>query len=44
VADVIAASGDLGSHVDAWSEFVCMLAGLPPLADGVTPIRSAGDR
>lgn len=38
------APGNLSSHVDAWSEFVCMLAGLPPLADGVTPIRSAGDR
>ena len=36
--------GSLSPHVDAWSEFVCMLAGLPPQSEGVTPLRPAGER
>lgn len=31
-------SVDIKPHVEAWSEFVCMLAGFPPTPDGVTPI------
>lgn len=27
--------GDIGSHVEAWAELVCMLAGLPPGSEGV---------
>lgn len=27
---------DIGAHVEGWSELVCMLAGLPPIAEGVT--------
>ncbi|MFT4220342.1 MAG: DUF3000 domain-containing protein [Microbacterium sp.] len=27
--------GPIGPHVDAWAEFVCMLAGLPPGSEGV---------
>lgn len=30
---------DLAGHVEAWTEFVGMLAGLPPHADGVTALR-----
>jgi hypothetical protein len=26
----------IGSHVEAWSELLCMLAGLPPAVEGVT--------
>lgn len=26
----------LGAHVEAWGDLVCMLAGLPPLPEGVT--------
>ena len=37
-------TGPLARHVDAWSEFVCMLAGLPPQSEGVTPLRPAGER
>lgn len=29
---------NLTPHVEAWSEFVCMLAGFPPAADGVPTI------
>lgn len=35
--------GALGAHVAAWNEFVCMLAGFPPTAEGVTALR-AGPR
>ncbi len=27
--------GDIGAHVEAWVELVCMLAGLPPGSEGV---------
>ena len=27
---------DISAHVEAWIELVCMLAGLPPVAEGVT--------
>lgn len=27
---------DLGSHVEAWGDLVCMLAGIPPAAEGVS--------
>ncbi|MBE7700662.1 DUF3000 domain-containing protein [Oerskovia sp. Sa1BUA8] len=33
-------STDLGPHLDAWSTLLCTAAGLPPLPDGVTPLRS----
>lgn len=33
-------SADLAPHLEAWSEFVCMLAGFPPHAEGVTPLRT----
>jgi hypothetical protein len=29
-------NGDLGPHVEAWGELLRMLAGLPPVADGVS--------
>lgn len=28
--------GELQPHLEAWSEFVCMLAGFPPSSDGVS--------
>ncbi len=31
-------SADIKPHMEAWSEFVCMLAGFPPTPDGVTSI------
>ena len=31
--------GELGAHLQAWNEFVCMLAGFPPSVEGVTPLR-----
>lgn len=37
-------SPDMKAHVEAWSEFVCMLAGFPPTPEGVaslSPKRSA---
>lgn len=30
------ADGEIGSHVEGWSELLCMLAGLPPTIEGVT--------
>jgi hypothetical protein len=35
---------DLGKHVEGWSELLCMLAGLPPAAEGVSVLsaRRAG--
>jgi hypothetical protein len=31
-------SADIKAHVEAWSEFVCMLAGFPPTPDGVASL------
>jgi len=33
--------GNLKPHLEAWSEFVCMLAGFPPIQDGVQALPSA---
>ena len=33
-------STDLSPHVDAWSELICTLAGLPPTVEGVTLLAS----
>jgi hypothetical protein len=33
-------SSDLKPHLEAWSEFVCMLAGFPPTPDGVSSLPS----
>lgn len=35
---VVTAGGDIASHVDAWQDLLCMVAGLPLLPDGVVPI------
>ena len=35
---------DVTAHVEGWSELLCMLAGLPPAAPGVTSIRSRRSR
>jgi hypothetical protein len=32
--------GALSAHVEAWSELICTLAGLPPTAEGVTLLAS----
>jgi len=32
--------GSLTAHLEAWNEFVCMLAGFPPQAEGVTALRA----
>lgn len=34
----------LGAHVEAWAEFVGMLAGLPPQVEGVTALHPARNR
>ena len=34
----------LGSHVEAWAEFVGMLAGLPPQVEGVTALHPGRNR
>nr|WP_300141845.1 DUF3000 domain-containing protein [Propionicimonas sp.] len=34
----IAAATDVVRHLQAWSELLCLTAGLPPLPDGVVPI------
>jgi hypothetical protein len=34
-------SSELKPHVEAWSEFVCMLAGFPPTHDGVSSLPSS---
>jgi hypothetical protein len=39
-----AGPGDLAGHLAAWCGAVCAAAGLPPLAAGVTGLRSAGRR
>ena len=31
---------DLGAHVEAWGELLCMLAGLPPIGEGVTVLQA----
>ncbi|NUT71990.1 DUF3000 domain-containing protein [Pseudarthrobacter sp. C4D7] len=31
-------SSDIQAHLEAWSDMVCMFAGLPPLPDGVTAL------
>ena len=38
---------ELGPHLEAWGDFLCLLAGLPPSTDGVAllaPRRSARER
>ncbi len=35
---VVASSDDVVRHLRAWSELLCLTAGLPPLPDGVVPI------
>lgn len=32
---------DIRDHLEAWAEFVCMLAGFPPTADGVAALRTS---
>jgi hypothetical protein len=32
-------TSDMGHHVAAWSDLLCALAGLPPLAPGVIPLQ-----
>lgn len=32
--------GPLTTHLEAWNEFVCMLAGFPPPIEGVTALRA----
>ena len=32
-------TSDLGAHARAWSDLLCALAGLPPLAPGVVPLQ-----
>ncbi len=34
-------SGDIKDHLEAWAEFVCMLAGFPPTPDGVATLRTS---
>jgi Protein of unknown function (DUF3000) len=35
---------ELGGHVEAWSDALCMAAGLPPLPSGVAALRPHGTR
>ena len=37
-------TGPLTAHLQAWSEFVCMLAGFPPEVEGVTALRAGRNR
>ncbi len=37
-------TSDLGSHARAWSDLLCAIAGLPPLADGVVPLQRRRSR
>ena len=30
--------GDLGTHLQAWADLLCTVAGLPPLPEGVVPL------
>jgi hypothetical protein len=32
-------TSEAGAHVAAWTELLCTLAGLPPLAPGVVPLQ-----
>jgi hypothetical protein len=32
---------DIKNHLEAWAEFVCMLAGFPPTPDGVAALRTS---
>ena len=32
--------GNVKSHVEAWGDLLCMLAGLPPVAEGVTLLQA----
>ena len=32
-------SDDMGAHISAWSDLLCAIAGLPPLAPGVIPLQ-----
>lgn len=32
---------DIKNHLEAWAEFVCMLAGFPPTPDGVATLRTS---
>lgn len=34
-------NGEIKDHLDAWAEFVCMLAGFPPTPDGVATLRTS---
>jgi hypothetical protein len=34
-------SGEIKDHLEAWAEFVCMLAGFPPTPDGVATLRTS---
>lgn len=34
-------SGEIRDHLEAWAEFVCMLAGFPPASDGVATLRTS---
>ncbi|MGV8909301.1 MAG: DUF3000 domain-containing protein [Propionicimonas sp.] len=35
---VVTSAADMVRHLQAWSELLCLTAGLPPLPDGVVPI------
>lgn len=37
-------TGDLAAHVQAWADTLGAIAGLPPLPDGVVPLRPRGGR
>jgi hypothetical protein len=34
-------NGEIKDHLEAWAEFVCMLAGFPPTPDGVATLRTS---
>jgi hypothetical protein len=34
-------TADIRAHLEAWAEFVCMLAGFPPTPDGVATLRTS---
>jgi hypothetical protein len=34
-------TGQMRDHLEAWAEFVCMLAGFPPTPDGVATLRTS---
>jgi cellulase/cellobiase CelA1 len=39
-----AARDDLGRHLAAWCDALCAASGLPPLPDGVLPLRASHPR